>query len=108
MTKHSEQYQYTPWYRYIYISNNLSWNPHINKIVIKPNSKFGFIKTNLKTIPQSVNGYVYQCLVHPYIEYCCPVWDPHTTRNINCREGVQHRAARFVVPNYSWEVSGST
>ena len=29
------------------LSNNLSWNPHINKIVIKANSKFGFIKRNL-------------------------------------------------------------
>ena len=36
------------------------------------------------------------------------MWDPHTTRNINYLEGVQHRAARFVVHNYSWEVSGST
>ena len=50
------------------ISNNLSWNPHINKIVNKAN----------------------------------------TTRNINHLEGVQHRAARFVVHNYSWETSGST
>jgi hypothetical protein len=28
------------------ISNNLSWNPHINKIVNKANSKLGSIKRN--------------------------------------------------------------
>ena len=33
------------------ISSNLSWNSHINKIVNKANSKRGFIKRNLKSIP---------------------------------------------------------
>ena len=75
------------------ISNNLSWNPHINKIVNKANSKLGFIKRNLKSIPQSIKIYV---------------WDPYTIRNINHLEGVQHRAARFVAHNYSWETSGRT
>jgi hypothetical protein len=92
----------------INISNNLSWNPHINKIVNKANSKLGFIKRNLKYIPQSIKTYAYWSLVRPHLEYCCPVWDPYTTRNINHLEGVQHRAARFVVHNYIWEISGST
>ncbi|KAK2184468.1 hypothetical protein NP493_265g01010 [Ridgeia piscesae] len=61
------------------ISNNLSWNPHINKIVNKANSKLGFIKRNLKSIPQSIKTYAYWSLVHPHLEYCCPVWDPYTT-----------------------------
>ena len=88
------------------ISNNLSWNPHINKIVNKANSKLGFIKRNLKCIPQSIKIYAYRSLVRPHLEYCCPVWDPYTIRNINHLEGVQHRAARFVAHNYSWETSG--
>ena len=90
------------------ISNNLSWNPHINKIVNKANNKLGFIKRNLKSIPQSIKTYAYWSLVRPHLEYCCRVWDPYTTRSINHQEGVQHRAARFVVHNYSWETSGST
>ena len=98
-------YTHTHTHRNQYI--NLSWNPHINKIVNKANSKLGFIKRNLKSIPQSIKTYAYWSLVRPHLEYCCLVWDPYTTRNINHLEGVQHRAARFVVHNYSWETSGS-
>jgi len=35
------------------ISNNLSWNPYINKIVNKANNKLGFIKRNLNSIHSS-------------------------------------------------------
>ena len=84
------------------ISNNLSWNPHINKIVNKANSKLGFIKRNLKYIPP----------VHQ--DLCLLESSPPTPRvllpgvGINHLEGVQHREARFVVHNYSLETSGST
>ena len=71
----------------IYISSNLSWNPHINEIVNKANSKLGFIKRNLQFIPRSIKIYVYRSLVRPHLEYCCPVWDPYTIRNINHNEG---------------------
>ena len=90
------------------ISSNLSWNPHINKIVNKANSKLGCIKRNLKSIPQPIKKYAYRSLVRPHLEYCCPVWDLYTIRNINHLEGVQHRVARFVAHNYSWKTSGST
>ena len=92
----------------INLSNNLFWNPHINEIVNKANNKLGFNKRNLQSIPQSIKSYGYWSIVRPHLEYCCPVWDPYTTRNINHVEGGQHRAARFVVHNYSWETSGST
>jgi hypothetical protein len=89
------------------IAYSLSWNPHINTIVNKANSKLGFIKRNLKSVPQSIKTNAYTSLVRPHLEYCCSVWDPHTQKNIKRLEGVQHRAARFVVHNYSWEVSGA-
>ena len=57
------------------ISNNLSWNPHINKIVNKASNKLGFIKRNLKSIPQSIKSYANWSLCRPHLEYCCPVWD---------------------------------
>ena len=61
------------------------------------------------TVKDSIsNGYAYWSLVRLYLEYCCPVVDPYTIRNINHLEGVQQQAARFVVHNYSWETSGST
>jgi hypothetical protein len=89
------------------ISNTLSWNTHINRIANKANSKLGFIKRNIKSVPQCIRTNAYMSLVRPHLEYCCSVWDPHTLKNIKRLEGVQHRAARFVVHNYSWEASGA-
>ncbi len=90
------------------ISNTLSWNTHIDKIVKKANSKLGFIRRNLRGVPQSIKACAYTSLVRPHLEYCGSVWDPYTQRNIKRLEGVQHRAARFVVHNYNWDVSGAT
>ena len=90
------------------ISNTLSWNTHIDKIVNKANSKLGFIRRNLKSCPQSIRTCAYQSLVRPHLEYCSSVCDPYTQRKIRRVEGVQHRAARFAVHSYTWEVSGAT
>ena len=62
------------------ISSNLSYNPHINKIANKS-------KRNLQSIPQPIKKYAYRILVRPHLEYCCPLWDPYTIRNINHLEG---------------------
>ncbi|XP_072021297.1 uncharacterized protein [Amphiura filiformis] len=34
------------------------------------------------------------------VEYCSPVWDPHTQTQIKQVEAIQNRAARFVTGNY--------
>jgi hypothetical protein len=89
------------------LSSTLSWNTHLDKIVNKANSKLGFIRRNLRSCPQSIKTCAYQSLVRPHLEYCCSVWDPYTQRNIKRLEAVQHRAARFVVHNYTWDTSGA-
>ena len=43
---------------------------------------------------------VYKILVRPTLEYTCSVWDPHTKKNIDMLENVQHWAVRFVPHNY--------
>ena len=86
-TIHDEILRAVPVETHLAISNNLSWNPHINKIVNNANSKLEFIKRNLKYIPQSTKSYAYWSLVRPHLEYWCPVWDPYITRNINHLEG---------------------
>ena len=46
--------------------------------------------------PRPIKETANKALIRPKIEYCSTVWDPHTLKDINKLEMVQHRAARFV------------
>ena len=48
-----------------------------------------------------VKSKAYVTLVRPQLEYASFAWNPCTKRNINKIEMVQHRAARFVLHDYS-------
>ena len=89
------------------ISSTLSWNDHIKKTSNKANSKLGFLKRNLRSVPHEIKTHAYQSLVRPHLEYCASVWDPYTQVNINLLESVQHRAARFTLHNYNWDNRGA-
>ena len=78
------------------ISNDLSWNSHINNITAKANRSLGFICRNLFSCSQHVKDMAYKMLVRPILEYGSSVWDPHTQNLIKQVEAVQNRAARFV------------
>ena len=83
------------------ISQDLSWNHHINEITGKANRTLGFIKRNVKTKNEQVKELAYKTLVRPQVEYASSVWTPHTKENILKIEMTQRRAARWVKNNYS-------
>ena len=60
------------------ISNNLSWNAHVNRIASNANRSLGFIIRNVKTKSPKIREMTYQTLVHPQLEYASNIWDPHT------------------------------
>ena len=39
-------------------------------------------------------------IVRPCMEYGSTVWSPHTAKNINLLESVQHRAAKWIKSKY--------
>ena len=83
------------------ISNNLSWNHHIDCVCKKANNTTAFLRRNLSSCPVSIKDKCYKMMVRPQVEYASTVWDPHTKKNIDKVEAVQRRAARFVTSNYS-------
>ena len=85
----------------IHISNDLTWNAHVNQMVSKANRTLGFVTRNLYSCPRHVKESAYRTLVRPLLEYSSAAWDPHTRVLIDGIERVQRRAARFVYNDFS-------
>jgi hypothetical protein len=82
------------------ISDDMSWNHHIDSTIAKANSKLGFLKRNLKIKDRKLKEKAYIAIVRPSTEYCSTVWDPHTQQQSRSLEMVQRRAARWVTGRY--------
>ena len=82
------------------ITNNLSWDTHINTICAKANKTLGFLRRNLKISATQLKATAYKTIVRPILEYASTVWDPYTTANETKLESIQKRAARFVTGRY--------
>ena len=81
----------------VIISDNLKWSSHINKLNNKVNSTQGFIRRNLKHCNKRFKETAFISLV---LDYSCTVWDPYLQKDINRKENIQRRAARFVFKDY--------
>ncbi len=82
------------------ISNDLTWNTHIDNITNKANRTLGFLRRNIKVHSEPLKSTAYKTLVRPQLEYCSPVWSPHTEAAISQIESIQRRAARWVKRDY--------
>ena len=82
------------------ISDNLTWNAHVDITAKKSNNSPAFLRRNLARCPRDTKAQCYTSLVRPILEYASSAWDPHTSKNIQQLEAVQRRAARFVMGDY--------
>ena len=57
------------------ISNNLTWDRHIDNTIGKGNKTLGFIRRNLKDCTKPVKSAAYTSMVRPTMEYASSVWD---------------------------------
>jgi len=65
------------------ISNNLSWNIHVQCTTNKAKQVNNCLYRNLWECPSHIKNNCYKIMVCPIIEYAASVWDPHTLLNIN-------------------------
>ena len=92
----------------VHLSQDLSWNNHINYIAKKASSTSAFLQRNINACPRQTKVLCYKALVRPVMEYACTVWDSHTQKNITKLEMVQRKYARFIFNNFQRTSSVST
>ena len=56
------------------IDAQLSWSKHVDKISKKVSSAIGALKRVRPFIPTDVAVQIYNALILPHFDYCCPVW----------------------------------
>lgn len=82
------------------LTNNLSWNSHIDNICSLAFRKLCYIRHKLRNAPANVKLLGYNTLIRPKLEYACIIWDPYTKSNIRKLENVQRKAIRFIYSKY--------
>ena len=84
------------------ISNNLSFNSHMQNITTSASRSLGFLKRNIRSKNPELREMAYKTLVCPLVEYSSSVLSPYTKSNIARLEMVQCRAARWtLISEYS-------
>ena len=73
----------------VLVSSDLSWSRHIGNMVSKARSTLSWVFSVFKTRDRTVMTTLYKSLVRSTLEYCCPLWNPGTVKEIQLIEGVQ-------------------
>ena len=90
------------------LDSKLSWAKHITEITSKSSKVLGMVKRTLGPCKPEVKDTAYNMLVRPKLEYASPIWNPHTSSQINHLEIIQHCAAIFVANDHRRTISPTT
>ena len=71
------------------ISNDLKWCIHINNVCKKANATLGFLRRNLRNVPEICRKTTYVTLVRSIMEYGATIWNPYLKGDIDKR--IQNR-----------------
>ena len=84
----------------IIVSNNMSWNRHIEATVMRANKNLGLLKRVCKEMRDpNIRKLLYCALVRPKLEYGSNLWSPYTSKHRALLENIQCRATKFLL-NY--------
>ena len=84
----------------VLLSKDMSWSPHVQTICSKAKKDHGLLYrkfygcSNIDTLTQ-----LYVSLVHPHLNYACPVWAPHLAKDIHAIESVQKFTCKMAIHN---------
>ena len=83
-----------------YLSQDMTWQTHVNRTAAKACSTLGFLRRNLHSCTQDVRERTYNVFILQTLNYASAAWDPYLTRDVDQLEKVQRRGARYVKNNY--------
>lgn len=88
-------------YKYlgVHITNDLSWNIHVDYITNNANRLLGYLRRNFSLAPVSLKLLLYKTLVRTKLEYAGSIWNPGVSLASSI-ESIQNRSARFILSNY--------
>ena len=73
----------------VLVASNLSWSPHIRSITDKARQKASWVLSVFHTHSPAIMLTLYKSMVRSIVEYCCPLWNPTKTSDIQELEIVQ-------------------
>ena len=73
----------------ILINDKLSWNDHYFKMITEAKKYAGWILRTFSSRSKRVILLLYSSFVRSRLEYSCPLWMPHTKKDIMAIEAVQ-------------------
>ena len=79
------------------IAKDLSWTHHINNITQSAHKTINFLRRNISKCSADTKQAGISGMVRPKLEYASSAWDPYHQTHIQKLEGVQSKAARFVL-----------
>jgi hypothetical protein len=91
----------------IIITDNLSWENHVNAVCAKAGTRLHFLKL-LKRSSLTFDDLLlyYKSIIRPVIEYACPVWQSGLTLDQRGRlESIQRRALHIISGSLDYELN---
>ena len=82
----------------VWISNDLSWNHHIDKIISDSKRQAAWILRTFTKRDKTTMRTLWMSLIRPILDYCSPLWSPSPTNygNIDRLEGVLRGFSKHV------------
>jgi hypothetical protein len=75
----------------IYLSNNLKWSGHCDKLAVRANRMLGMFQRTFSSRDPMLWKQLYIAYIRPILDYAVPVWSPYLKQDIETIEKVQRR-----------------
>lgn len=79
------------------LDQNLSFDPHVDRVIAKISRALGVLKRVSPFIDQDTKLTLFNTIVLPHFDYCSTVWDICSENHINKLQRLQNRAMRIIL-----------